>query len=203
MAAIMEEKPLPTGNGILTEHPEGVHVVPATTRLARVEVELVTEIGGQTILRQYIDKVRGQYDYIIIDCQPSLGMLTLNTLTAADKLIIPVQAQYLAMKGLEQLLHTVAKVKKSINPKLKIAEILLTMVDARTNYARETMDLLDETYGGRINIIDTRIPQAVKLSEITTMGRSIFAYAPGSKAAVAYEDLTKEVIALENRSKRH
>ena len=112
-----------------------------------MEVSLVNAMSRETILRQYLDTLKGQYSHILIDCQPSLGMLTVNALAAANRIIIPVQAEYLPAKGLEQLLSTVNKVKRQINPKLQIDGILLTMVDSRTNFAKEISALLRETYG--------------------------------------------------------
>jgi len=115
---------------------------------------MVNAMSRETILRQYLDSVKRQYDYILIDCMPSLGMLTVNALAAADSVLIPVQAQYLPAKGLEQLLQTISKVRRQINPKLKIDGILLTMVDARTNFAKEISSLLRETYGGKIRVFE-------------------------------------------------
>ena len=156
-------------------------------------------ICRETILRQYLDTVRKQYTHILIDCQPSLGMLTVNALAAADRIIVPVQAEYLPAKGLEQLLQTVAKVRRQINPKLQIDGILLTMVDSRTNFAREIAALLRETYGGDIKVFKSEIPHSVRAKEISAEGRSIFAHDPGGKVAVAYGNLTREVLQLEKQ----
>ena len=145
MGRILMDEPLRPGEGIL-HHPEGVDLMPADIQLSGMEVSLVNAMSRETILRQYLDTLKGQYSHILIDCQPSLGMLTVNALAAANRIIIPVQAEYLPAKGLEQLLSTVNKVKRQINPKLQIDGILLTMVDSRTNFAKEISALLRETY---------------------------------------------------------
>ena len=147
--------------------------------------------------RQYLNTVKQDYDYVLIDCMPSLGMLTVNALATADSVLIPVQAQYLSAKGLEQLLQTVSKVRRQINPKLKIEGILLTMVNSRTNFNKEISSLLRDTYGSRIRIFDTDIPHSVRAAEISAEGKSIFAHDPKGKVAMAYRNLTKEVIESE------
>ena len=136
MGKILMDQPIRPGEGIL-HHVEGVDLMPADIQLSGMEVSLVNAMSRETILRQYLDTLKGQYSHILIDCQPSLGMLTVNALAAANRIIIPVQAEYLPAKGLEQLLSTVSKVKRQINPKLQIDGILLTMVDNRTNFAKE------------------------------------------------------------------
>ena len=161
MGRILTDQPVRPGEGIL-RHPEGVDLMPADIQLSGMEVSLVNAMSRETILRQYLDSVKGQYSHILIDCQPSLGMLTVNALAAANRIIIPVQAEYLPAKGLEQLLSTVAKVKRQINPKLQIDGILLTMVDNRTNFAKEIAALLRETYGSKIKVFGTEIPHSVR-----------------------------------------
>ena len=142
MAKVMMEKPIEPGEGIL-HHPEGIDLMPSNIELSGLEVSLVNAMSRETILRQYLDTIRQNYDFILLDCMPSLGMLTVNALAAADSVLIPVQAQYLPAKGLEQLLQTINKVRRQINPKLKIEGILLTMVDTRTNYAKDISSLCD------------------------------------------------------------
>lgn len=154
-------------------------------------------------MKQYLDTVKKQYDYVLLDCMPSLGMLTVNALAAADSVIIPVQAQYLPAKGLEQLLQTIGKVRKQINTKLKIDGILLTMVDNRTNFAKDISSLLRETYGGSIKIFATDIPHSVRAAEISAEGKSIFAHDPKGKVAEGYKNLTKEVLKIEKLRKKH
>ena len=177
MGRILMDELLRPGEGIL-HHPEGVDLMPADIQLSGMEVSLVNAMSRETILRQYLDTLKGQYSHILIDCQPSLGMLTVNALAAANRVIIPVQAEYLPAKGLEQLLQTVNKVKRQINPKLQIDGILLTMVDNRTNFAKEIAALLRETYGSKIKVFGTEIPHSVRAKEISAEGKSIFAHDP-------------------------
>ena len=201
MGRILMDEPLRPGEGIL-HHPEGVDLMPADIQLSGMEVSLVNAMSRETILRQYLDTLKGQYSHILIDCQPSLGMLTVNALAAANRIIIPVQAEYLPAKGLEQLLSTVNKVKRQINPKLQIDGILLTMVDSRTNFAKEISALLRETYGSKIKVFGTEIPHSVRAKEISAEGKSIFAHDPGGKVAEGYRNLTKEVLKLEKQREK-
>lgn len=196
---IVSDQPIESGEGIL-HHPEGVDLVPANIELAGMEVSLVNVMSRESILKQYLDSVKKEYDFIFMDCMPSLGMLTVNALAAADNVIIPVQAQYLPAKGLEQLLQTVNKVKRQINPKLRIEGILLTMVDSRTNYAKDISALIRENYGGKLKVYQTDIPRSVRAEEISAEGKSIFRHDPKGKVAEAYRVLTKEV--LQNAEKR-
>ena len=199
MKKIVSDQPIESGEGIL-HHPEGVDLVPANIELAGMEVSLVNVMSRESVLKQYLDSVTKEYDFILLDCMPSLGMLTINALAAADNVIIPVQAQYLPAKGLEQLLQTVNKVKRQINPKLRIEGILLTMVDSRTNYAKDISALIRENYGGKLKVYQTDIPRSVRAEEISAEGKSIFRHDPKGKVAEAYRVLTKEV--LQNAEKR-
>lgn len=199
MKKIVSDQPIESGEGIL-HHPEGVDLVPANIELAGMEVSLVNVMSRECVLKQYLDSVKKEYDFILLDCMPSLGMLTINALAAADNVIIPVQAQYLPAKGLEQLLQTVNKVKRQINPKLRIEGILLTMVDSRTNYAKDISALIRENYGGKLKVYQTDIPRSVRAEEINAEGKSIFRHDPKGKVAEAYRVLTKEV--LQNAEKR-
>ena len=199
MKKIVSDQPIESGEGIL-HHPEGVDLVPANIELAGMEVSLVNVMSRESVLKQYLDSVKKEYDFILLDCMPSLGMLTVNALASADNVIIPVQAQYLPAKGLEQLLQTVNKVKRQINPKLRIEGILLTMVDSRTNYARDISALIRENYGGKLKVYQTDIPRSVRAEEISAEGKSIFRHDPKGKVAEAYRVLTKEV--LQNAEKR-
>ena len=151
-------------------------------------------MSRETVLRTYLNEVKRQYDYILVDCSPSLGMLTLNALTAADRVIIPVQSHYLPVKGLEQLLRTVSKVQRQLNSNLKISGILITMVDNRTNFAKEISQLVRDTYGKAIRVYDTEIPRGVKAAEMSAAGVSIFSFEPRSAVTKAYEQFTKEVL---------
>lgn len=202
MKKIVSDQPIELGEGIL-HHPEGVDLVPANIELAGMEVSLVNVMSRESVLKQYLDSVKKEYDFILLDCMPSLGMLTINALAAADNVIIPVQAQYLPAKGLEQLLQTVNKVKRQINPKLRIEGILLTMVDGRTNYAKDISALIRENYGGKLKVYQTDIPRSVRAEEISAEGKSIFRHDPKGKVAEAYRVLTKEVLQnVEKRRKR-
>ena len=185
MGRILMDEPIRPGEGIL-HHPEGVDLMPADIQLSGMEVSLVNAMSRETILRQYLDTLKGQYSHILIDCQPSLGMLTVNALAAANRVIIPVQAEYLPAKGLEQLLQTINKVRRQINPKLQIDGILLTMVDSRTNFAKEISALLRETYGSKIKVFTSEIPHSVRAKEISAEGKSIYAHDPNGKVAEGY-----------------
>ena len=190
MQKAMNDQPIQPGEGIL-HHAEGVDLIPANIELAGLEVALVNSMNRETILRQYLDTVKQNYDYILLDCMPSLGMLTVNALAAADNVLIPVQAAYLPAKGLEQLLGTINKVKRQINPKLRIEGILLTMVDSRTNYSKDISNLIRESYGGKLKVYKTDIPRSVRAEEISAEGTSIFKHDPKGKVAEAYKILTK------------
>ena len=202
LAGVLMDKPAAPEQGVL-HHAEDVDLIPANISLSGMETSLVNAMSREKVLKQYLDTVKKEYDYILLDCMPSLGMLTVNTLAAADGVIIPVQAQYLSAKGMEQLLQTVGKVRRQINPNLKIAGVLLTMVDQRTNYAREVSDLLRRTYGGKIRIFSTDIPHSVRAAETSAEGKSIYLYDPKGKVAQAYAQLTKEVIQLEKQREKH
>ena len=202
MAKIMQDQPPLPKEGILS-HEEGVDLVPANITLSGLEVSLVNAMSRETILKQYLETVKGQYDYILPDCMPSLGMLTVNALAASDQVLIPVQANYLSAKGLEQLLQTVNKVKRQINPKLRIEGILLTMVDSRTNYAKEISTLIRDTYGSKLKVYDADIPRSVRAAEISAEGVSIFKHDPGGKVAEAYRSLTKEVLQNAEKRRKH
>ena len=194
MAKTMNDKCIPPGEGIL-HHVEGVDLIPANIELAGLEVALVNSMSREKMLKQVLDSARREYDYILLDCTPSLGMLTVNALAAADTTLIPVQAQYLSAKGLEQLLQTIQKVRRQINPKLKIEGILMTMTDSRTNYGREIDALIRQVYGSKIRAFEQPIPHSVRAAEISAEGRSIFAHDPKGKVAAAYQSLTREVLA--------
>ena len=193
MDKVILDEPIEKGEGIL-HHAEGVDLMPSNIALSGMEVSLVNAMSRESILKQYLETVKHDYDFILIDCSPSLGMLTVNALAAADNVLVPVQAQYLSAKGLEQLLGTVNKVKKQINPKLRIEGILLTMVDARTNNGKEIASLIRETYGSKLKVYDTDIPRSVRAAEMSAEGESIFKHDPEGKVAAAYKELTKEVM---------
>lgn len=171
MGGILQENPLPKSEGII-HHGEGVDFMPASIELSGVEISLVNAMSRETILRQYMETVKPLYDFVLVDTSPSLGMLTINALAAANSVLIPVQAKYLPAKGLELLLKTIARVQRQINPKLSITGILLTMVDERTNDAREIIKTLTAAYGDKLPIFG-KIPRSVRTSEITKLGKSI------------------------------
>ena len=189
---VNEDYPEPS-EGIL-HHKEGVDLLPANIELSGIEVSLVNIMSRETVLREYMSLVSAEYDYILIDCTPSLGMITINALACADSVLIPVQAAYLPLKGLEQLIRTIGKVKRQINPKLEIEGILMTMVDSRTTYAREISGLLIENYGDKVRIYDSTIPISVRAAEVSAAGISIYTHDPKGKVAAAYESLTEEVL---------
>lgn len=182
---------------------EGVDLMPGNIELSGLEVSLVNIMSRETILNQYLNEVKKDYDYILLDCMSSLGMITMNALVASDSVVIPVQAQYLSAKGLEQLLQTVSKVQRKINPKLKIDGIVLTMVDKRTNYAKEISALVRSVYGGNIKVFKTDIPYSVRAAETSAEGKSIYEHDPKGKVAEAYRELTKEVIAIGEKKRKH
>ncbi|MDR0292920.1 MAG: AAA family ATPase [Oscillospiraceae bacterium] len=185
----------------ILKHDEGVDLIPASIELSGMEMSLVNAMSREFTLKSYLGMIKHEYDHIIIDCPPSLSMLTINALAAADSVIVPVQAQYLPAKGMTQLMRTIGKVRKQINPSLKVDGVLLTLADMRTNLARATADILRQQYGSTLKIYKTQIPIAVKAAEISAAGQSIFAYDKGSKVAQAYADFTKEVLADEARAK--
>ena len=150
-------------------------------------------MSSETVLREYVEMIRDKYDYILIDCSPNLGQLTLNALVAADEVIIPVQAAYLPIKGLEQLLKTISRVKRKMNPSLNIMGILITMVDYRTVYANEITEILYQHYGNNIHIFEEVIPMSVRAAEAAAEGVSIYTHDPKGKVSSAYEIITKEV----------
>ena len=194
MQKAMNDQPIQPGEGIL-HHAEGVDLIPADIELAGLEVSLVNCMNREKMLKQVLDSAKREYDFILLDCTPSLGMLTVNALAAADTTLIPVQAQYLSAKGLEQLLQTVQKVRRQINPKLKIEGILLTMTDNRTNYGQQIDNLIRGAYSSKIKVFDQTIPRSVRAAEISAVGKSIFQHDPKGKVAEAYQSLTKEVLA--------
>lgn len=193
MSGIINEHTIEPLNGIL-RHDEGVNILPANIELSGIELSLVNIMSREIIMREYINMVKDYYDYILIDCMPSLGMITINSFACANSILIPVQAAYLPVKGLQQLIQTIGKVKKQLNPALFIEGILFTMVDSRTNYAREIVKMIRNAYSERIRIFNNNIPFSVRAAEISAEGTSIFMHDPNSKVSKAYEGLTEEVI---------
>ncbi len=194
LGRIILDEPVSPGEGILHQA-EAVDLLPANIELSGLEVTLVNTMSRETILRDYLNSVRDQYDVILLDCCPSLGMLTINALAAADQVLIPMQAHYLSIKGLEQLIRTISNVKRKINPGLEIAGILITMADLRTTYSREIIELLRNSYGDKLRIFNSIIPQSIRAAETSAEGRSIYLHDPAGKVSAAYASLTREVLA--------
>lgn len=170
-------------------------LMPGNIDLAAMEASLVNVMNRERILKDYVTMERLLYDFIIIDCCPSLGMLTINALAASDSVIIPVQPAYLPVKGLQQLFKSIAKVRKQINADLQIEGVLMSMVDNRTTYAKEIVAMVHEAYDSSMNVFCTQIPYSVKVAESSAEGKSIFKHDPKGKAAKAFEELTEEVLA--------
>ena len=193
LGRVISDEPQAPDEGII-HHAEGVDLLPANIELSGLEVTLVNTMSRETILRDYLNSVRDRYDVILLDCCPSLGMLTINALAAADEVIIPAQAHYLSLRGMEQLIRTISNVKRKINPALEIAGILITMADMRTNYSREIIELLRNTYGSKLRIFDSIIPLSIRAAETSAEGRSIYLHDPAGKVSAAYTALTQEVL---------
>lgn len=189
---VIDNRPIDGGLGII-QHEEGVDLLPSNIELSGLEISLFNVMSREFILKGYVDEIRGNYDYILIDCMPPLGMMTVNSLVAADSVIIPSQPNFLSTKGLNLLMHSISKVKRQINPRLRIDGILLTMVDSRTNNAKDIISSLRSTMGSNIRVFDTEIPHSVRAAECSLVGKSIFAHDKSGKVAAAYENLIKEV----------
>ena len=193
MTAVINGEEIDLTDGIL-HHKENVDLLPSNIELSALEVMMGNVMSRELIMKEYIDTMRSRYDYILIDCMPSLGMMTINALVASDMVLIPVQAAYLPVKGLQQLIRTISMVKKRLNRKLTIQGILLTMVDFRTNYAKDIASRVKETYGSKIAIFENVIPLSVKVAEASAEGKSIYCHCPNGKVSMAYENLTQEVL---------
>ncbi len=193
ITGIVGDKDIDPAAGII-HHTEGVDIMPANNTLTGIELSLAPLIGRETILRQYIDKVKPLYDYILLDTCPTLDILTINALAAADSAIIPVTPKFLDAKGLELLLKSIAQVRRAINPKLEIGGIIFTMVDKRPNFTKGIISMIEEAYGGRIRIFKDYIPHSVRAAEASATGKSIFTHDPNGKVAAAYAALTQEVL---------
>ena len=190
-------------DSLILNHPEAVDVIPANIELADFEMRLVSVINREQTLSNCIEPLRNKYDYIFIDCPPSLGMLTVNALAAADEVLIPVQTQYLPAKGMTKLLQTINKVQRKINCNLKINGIVMTLADSNTNITRSTIETIRESFSKNIKVFNTIIPKGTKASEATTKGISIYKYAKDSKVALAYESLTKEILNKDKEKQRN
>lgn len=191
---VINDEEITPGEGII-RHDEGIDFIPANIELAGLETALVNIMSRETVMRQYLDKMRGQYEYILIDCMPSLGMITINALVAADYVLIPVESAYLPVKGLQQLIKTIGRVHRKLNPSLEILGILLTKVDRRTNFARDISAQIREAYGDRVHIFENCIPLSVRAAETAAEGKSIYLHDPRGTVAEGYLSLTEEVLA--------
>lgn len=185
MMAVINDESLEEDKGIL-HHDEQVDILPANLDLSTLEVTMGNVMSREMIMKEYVDEMRSRYDYILIDCMPSLGLMTINALVASDSVLIPVQAAYLPVRGLQQLIHTISMVKKRLNRKLTIEGILLTMVDFRTNYAKDIAACVEETYGRQIDIFKNVIPMSVKAAETSAEGKSIYMHCPKGKVSMAW-----------------
>ena len=171
-----------------------IDLVPANIELSQAQLDLVGAYSRELVLREMLQPVRGAYDFTMVDCLPSLGLLTINALSAADKVIIPLQADFLAMKGLALLLSTIIRVRDRLNPGLEILGILFTMTSSRTLHSREVIEVTKRAFGDRIRIFDTVVPASVRFKEAPAAGESILTYAANSAGADAYRQLTEEVM---------
>lgn len=192
MLNLIEHEQIDPSEGIL-HHVEGMDLLPANIGLSALEVSLVNALSRETILKRYIERIKDRYDFILIDCMPSLGMITINALVAADAVLIPVQAHYLPAKGMTQLLQTIRRVQH-INPNLCISGALMTMTDKCTNFTKDISTQLRELYGAHLNVFTTEIPRAIRIAESSANGVSIFAHDPKGKAAEAYAAFTHELL---------
>ena len=193
MEKVMNDQPIFPHEGILHQE-EGVDYVPSNIELADIDVKLVNAMSREGVLRSFLEKHSDRYDYCLIDCMPSLGMLTINALAASDSVLIPLQPHHFPLKGLVALVGSINKVKKRINPKLTIEGIALTKVDARTVLSRNVMETLRRTYGRNVKIYDTVIPETTRTADSARSGHSVLAFDPNGKGTQAYIALTKEVL---------
>ena len=201
MQDIIDDKTVDVSQGII-HHKEGVDLIPSNIELSGLEVRLINALSRESVLKTYVNEVKRDYDFVLIDCMPSLGMITINSLAAADSVVIPTQPHYLSAKGLELLLRTVSKVKRQINPRLRIDGILMTMVMPRTNISKDIISSVKSAYGQKIKVFDTQIPHSVRAVEATAEGKSIFAYDKGGKVAAAYEQFAKEVVEIGEKQRK-
>ena len=190
---IISKKEIDPTAGII-QHPEGVDFMPANNSLTGIELTIAPLYGREIILRKYLKKVKPLYDYCLIDTSPTLDILTINALAAADSAIIPVTPKFLDAKGLELLLRSIADIREDINPSLDICGILMTMVDKRTNFSKEIISVIEQAYGEQIRIFKEHIPHSIRAAESSATGKSIFAHDPNGKIASAYESLAQELL---------
>jgi len=204
LANQMERRPCDPREAIL-HHAEGVDLLPSSIELSGLELRMVNVMSRETMLKRLVDQLRPGYDFIVLDCPPTLGMITINALAAADSVIVPVQPEYLSVVGMTQLFDTVAQVQQQINPGLQVEGVLITLANMRTNLAKNSVEIIRSAYGGHVRIYTEPIPLSVKIKEASAAGKSIFAYESNGKAAMAYECLVREVLrdARERRPDLH
>ena len=188
------------GHEEIMQHPEGFDFVPANRTLSAVEVGLVNVMSRETVLKRYVDSVKQDYDYVLLDCRPSLGMLVINALAASDYVLIPVQADYLAAEDMTELVGTVRSINRQINPRLKIGGVFLTMAN-ETNFRKDIVATVKTNFGKHLPVMETVIPATVRLAEISTADKSIFQHEPRGRAADAYRSLTKEVLEIGDKQR--
>ena len=193
MEQSMNDEERKTKESIL-HHKENVDLIPSSLNLSALETSLAYAMSREYTLRNCLSVVKNDYDYILLDCQPSLGMLTINALASADSVLIPVQSEYFALRGMTDLFKIINKVRRQINPTLKIDGALLTLVDKRTNLPKEIEKQIKDNYGSILKLYDTKIPRAVKTAESTSSGGSIFSYDKSGTVAEAYSSFAKEVL---------
>ena len=201
MQGVIEDEPVPIDTAV-HHHAEGVDFIPANIELSGIDVSLVNTMSREHVLKTHVNDLRKHYDYILIDCMPSLGMMPINALVAADSVIIPSQPNFLSTKGLNLLMRSIARVKRQINPGLNIDGILLTMVDSRTNNAKAIIASLRSTVGQNLRVFNSEIPYSVRAAECSNEGKSIFAHDKNGKVAQGYDALAQEVIQIE-RTEKH
>ena len=193
-STIRGDSQVPISTAIIHTGNANIDMLPANIELSQAQLDLVGAFERELVLKKMLQPVRAAYDFILLDCLPSLGLLTINALAASDSIIIPLQADFLAMKGLSLLLSTIIKVKEKLNPKLEISGILFTMTDPRTLHCKEVIDVTKRAFGSRIRVFDTQIPVSVRFKEAPAAGESILTYASSSSAATAYRQFTEEVM---------
>ena len=201
MQGVIEDEPVPVDTAV-HHHAEGVDFIPANIELSGIDVSLVNTMSREHVLKTHVTELRKHYDYILIDCMPSLGMMPINALVGADSVIIPSQPNFLSTKGLNLLMRSIARVKRQINPGLTIDGILLTMVDSRTNNAKAIIASLRSTVGQNLRVFNSEIPYSVRAAECSNEGKSIFAHDKHGKVAQSYDALAQEVIQIE-RTEKH
>ncbi|MDR1541444.1 MAG: ParA family protein [Clostridiales bacterium] len=192
LGKLVENKPFDPRDGIL-HHAEGVDLIPSSIELSGLEMRMVNAMSREVVLRNLLAELKPAYDAIVLDCPPTLGMMTINALAAADRVIVPVQPEYLSVIGMTQLFDTVALVKKNINPGLQIEGVLITLANMRTNLAKNTVEIIRQAYGENVHIFQQPIPYSTKVKEASAAGKSIYAYEPNGSAAFAYEKMVREV----------